>query len=179
MVTSLNSMFYLLVIAASFCSIMCADKTETAKESADLKCWSCSSLDDTYTSRYTDRVTISSLMCNDPFDAIPTKVIARERAVECIEESTSMIITYRPRFCLKVVGFEKNLKTNVTARGCFMTQTNFIPDRDEIISDSIKFGDYHISGVAYFCEGSLCNSAPIATQSHCMVTLLIWLAVCL
>ena len=60
--------------------------------------------------------------------------------------------------CIKVVGYDKETGSNVTARGCLSSPDGFVPNSDHVDSGDITFGrDLKIRGTAYFCNTDACN----------------------
>ena len=145
----------------------------------NIKCYSCSSLDEQpYSSQYFPMVKLQPMdVCNDPFPDLSPSVpkersydlMMHERLLICNQDSAGSIEPGRKNnlsfHCIKITGIDKETGSNVTTRGCFLSPEGYVPDRDHIDSGDITFGRYHIRGTAYFCSTDGCNSGKQNTAS--------------
>lgn len=135
-----------------------------AATNTDLSCFSCCSLDQTpYRSRYGgDLQLVPAEVCGPGFVDVSSRSPAAnkimfEKLISCNEIAVSRDGDKRKSgYCVKVVGYEMETNSNVTARGCY--DGTFIADRARYDSRAIKFGKWKIRGTIHFCDSIGCNS---------------------
>lgn len=138
----------------------------TSESPKELSCFSCCSLDDQpYRSRYGGDLQLTpETVCGPHFVDLSVRSsavnrIMFEKLITCSETDSEpgSIRKLESVFCIKIVGYVKESRSNITARGCAFS--SWIPDREHSDSRHIKFGKWSIRGTIHFCDSVGCNSA--------------------